>query len=401
MNELNRTKFQETIITYGFFIAIALIIQFWNLSRALFVAMFLISFYSFFKNKYYYHLSLIEKVVFYSSILFLISSIATSIFNMPYSKGWVSIHQKYIYLTGIIPLAYYFKQIKLNSKVLFWSISVLILSSFIYAIWQAQSFDQLNSKMLYWIDMNSLIFSMIICTATLMMFIYALKNNTFLSWLMTALGIVPIYLLYSRGTWLTFVTCIILFTLFNNANLKKRLIILITLVIGLGIASQVPNFQNRINKSIKNFNSSSKTSSVGIRLEMYRVAWESFKDKPILGNGMRVLIDKDFRKKIKLKYNANESILNSWHFHNQYLEILATRGIVGILTYIFLILSLIVYFAKTSKQQDYKSYGLIIISSYMIINLTEVTFEHPRALMFFVLTISALISLNKQAIEYD
>ena len=119
MNELNRTKFQETIITYGFFIAIALIIQFWNLSRALFVAMFLISFYSFFKNKYYYHLSLIEKVVFYSSILFLISSIATSIFNMPYSKGWVSIHQKYIYLTGIIPLAYYFKQIKLNSKVLF------------------------------------------------------------------------------------------------------------------------------------------------------------------------------------------------------------------------------------------------------------------------------------------
>ena len=66
------------------------------------------------------------------------------------------------------------------------------------------------------------------------------------------------------------------------------------------------------------------------RVSQAKMAWEAFKEKPILGQGYRSLEERDLS--IKQKYGINHKDFTG-HAHNNHLEILATTGILGFIAY--------------------------------------------------------------------
>lgn len=105
-----------------------------------------------------------------------------------------------------------------------------------------------------------------------------------------------------------------------------------------------------------------KDNSVTARVKLLTVAWNKFKENPIIGNGYRALI-KDY---MSLGRDKNDNP------HNIYLQVLSEVGVIG-----FLILGtlFILLFKGILWRRDYKFYliGAVIVS-YMVRALMQLQF---------------------------
>jgi len=121
-----------------------------------------------------------------------------------------------------------------------------------------------------------------------------------------------------------------------------------------------------------------KTSSTGIRIEMWKSAWYSFLEKPIYGTGEHK--NKEFKKKQVEKNLVHKYTLRFIHTHNDLLTALSFRGGIGFISLLAIYLvPLYLFRKKMNSQPSNKPYalsGMIICLSYFIYGLTQSMFEH-------------------------
>ncbi len=183
---------------------------------------------------------------------------------------------------------------------------------------------------------------------------------------------------YSRGATLGLIGGLVIFILFNLKKIKKIIFILLSfLTINFLFGSAITRFQisqffpadtskASIQKTIKPNTTQLETGgteSGQIRFIVWRGAWDIFKNYPIFGSGVETfgLSYYQFRP-------AKHNLVSEWDFlynkaHNEYLNYLATTGIVGFGAYSIIIITFIIFILK--KLRTNPLLILAILASYI------------------------------------
>lgn len=130
------------------------------------------------------------------------------------------------------------------------------------------------------------------------------------------------------------------------------------------------------------------------RLLTWQIAWEGFKERPILGWGtgqFRTVFDRYYKSEL-LKYSLYETVSDK--AHNLFLEQLATTGVIGFISFIVLVASAIGLLVVRLRQGTILPF---VVASYVgVFGAALVSwfflFETPPVSMFFFMTIGLLLA---------
>jgi len=296
----------------------------------------------------------------------------------------------------IIPFLFFTATIvKINFKKFCYFICGLVLISMLYGFLQTT----LNIQKPYSFFGNPIFFGEFIAIS-FPLIIYLLlfeKNNLLLIFIIIGI-LFTLLLIGSKGVLSSFVIAslfllyyILKQNLIINFKIKNNLFkIFSVLFLFLIFLFFIPNLKKTFIDNIKSFNPKILFSSPSIinRATMWKSAINMIKEKPVFGFGtgaVRYFYQK-YQSEI-LKKNQNLTFIKTSYVHNDYLQITAEFGIIGLFLFVLFIISLIYFFDKNSYLLDIKEYffSICIISSLIFI-LCESFFNFP----LFVLPSSAI-----------
>ena len=212
-------------------------------------------------------------------------------------------------------------------------------------------------------------------------------------------GIVGSLLSTARGGWVALPVLLIVILYIYRHSLSKRFFLTffgIIVVASIGI-SQMPNnrIMERIDVAQKDIqlylDNHDGNTSLGARFEMWKSAIAMAKEKPLFGWGIQGATEKrklDTKEKI-----VTGDIGQFTHAHNQYLDDLSKRGVVGLLALLaVLFIPLRAFMKKLNTTNDeiklIATLGVAHILSVMIYGLSQGFLVHNSGTIFyFFLTI--------------
>ncbi|MDU4460151.1 MAG: O-antigen ligase [Haemophilus parainfluenzae] len=212
-------------------------------------------------------------------------------------------------------------------------------------------------------------------------------------------GIVGSLLSTARGGWVALPILLIVILWIYRHSLSKRFFLTffgIIAVASIGI-SQMPNnrIMERIDVARKDIqlylDNKDGNTSLGARFEMWKSALEMVKEKPLFGWGIQGATEK--RKQETKEKIATGNIGQFTHAHNQYLDDLSKRGIVGLLALLAVLFIPLRSFMKNLKTANNEikliaTLGVAHILSVMIYGLSQGFLVHNSGTIFyFFLTI--------------
>ncbi len=188
------------------------------------------------------------------------------------------------------------------------------------------------------------------------------------AWLLTATLIINfagLFLSYARGAWIGFALALPFY--FFKEHKKRFLLVMAGLAIAGGISVlTVPRVHQMFFE---------REGSNSERLAFFESAYEGFKEKPVFGWGYR-----NFEPNVKeIKARHNIAYPNfGGHAHNNYLEHLASTGIVGFLA--------IIFFSLAWIFESYKRFELFfpLALSFFISGQAQYTFGDGENLFLLI-----------------
>jgi O-antigen ligase len=213
----------------------------------------------------------------------------------------------------------------------------------------------------------------------------------------------------SRGGWVSFLSSLIFISIlmkvlsvnFNPINFKK-LVIGLCLVLTIYGVIEFSEF-NLMNKS-KNINdgnlirSETIVSTLSHRWELYRIAWQNIKEKPLVGHGFHTY------QYFQMRDQKPPHLGNVTRFaHNDYLQLWMEAGVLGVILFvtIFIVLihSLVVCVKKISRNDTCILISVIAgIGSFYVHALVDFVFYTPFILLMFA---SSLGVFNRIVSKYQ
>lgn len=190
------------------------------------------------------------------------------------------------------------------------------------------------------------------------------KNNILMKVLMSLFvltAIANIFMTGGRTGYVTFTLLVIVLSIFylRKWAVIALLFVSVTLIIAYNISpifqkkvSQTKNSINKLFHENPNFN-----TSIGVRAGMYYYAVDSIIREPILGSGTGSAM-KEIRKNTPKKWT---NIHKQPHAHNQFLSILVSLGVIGLLIF------LNIYYQIFKYNQEIKDLRYIMIFSTLAI----------------------------------
>ena len=212
------------------------------------------------------------------------------------------------------------------------------------------------------------------------------------------LSLPPIILSETRGIWLAFTLSVFIIIVAKCIkNPPSRKYILFTFVFTAVLtATGAFLFKDKINErygqtifEIQKIQSGDYSTSVGLRLQMWMLAPELIKQKPMLGHGQE---QREILKD-KLEHGEISGPLYHYasaHFHNQILDKMVKSGMIGVILVLSLLLYPLVMMRKSPPLDVYIIIGLV--SLFFIAGLTDVPFNHPQPLMLYLLFLAPTYS---------
>ena len=195
--------------------------------------------------------------------------------------------------------------------------------------------------------------------------------NPKLAWMAFAINLWGLYLTYARGAWIGFLIAIPFF--FFKKKKKKFIASMLgmTLLFG-GIILSSPNAKRRF------FHSQGSDIK---RLAFFKTAYHAFKERPFWGYGYR-----NFEPnvaKLKKKYNIPVAPDMTGHAHNNFLEHLASTGIVGALAFILFCL---LWMIDSYKRREITGRIIFPVTiSFMVSGMVQYTFGDGENLFLLML----------------
>jgi O-antigen ligase len=125
-------------------------------------------------------------------------------------------------------------------------------------------------------------------------------------------------------------------------------------------------------------------TSVGLRLDMWREAINQFASNPIHGIGLRQFQKENVRA-LETGRIELQAIRKFDHAHNQYLDTLASGGLLGVLALALVFGGPLLFFLKAWRddQGQLAFAGIWVVLAFLVFGLTEVTLFHKRTLYVY------------------
>lgn len=225
-------------------------------------------------------------------------------------------------------------------------------------------------------------------------------------------GILASLLSFARGGWIAFpLVLIFLFALYNSIFSKKTFAItLITILLSFSLLSLNDKVTERvvvIQKQLLAYVGGykiSKVDSVGERLDMWYAGVKALQEHPIFGWGTRGL--DVYKKSLVEKGEINSASIGYSHLHNQFIDELAKKGIVGGIAILSIfIVPLYLFYRKAVGQLNKRIkfisiLGIVHVLSMIIYCMSQSFLAHNSGniFYFFVLFLFYAFMVNESAI---
>lgn len=221
-------------------------------------------------------------------------------------------------------------------------------------------------------------------------------------------GVVASILSGSRGGWVCIPGIMLVIIFLNKKHLKFFigifcLMLLLSVFSGKSLYHKVQKRLDSINTELTRENSSS-----GIRVQLWKDAILTFKENPIFGVGGKARTENRIEHKNK-KLVTLPKIFNEEHAHNQYLEVLSLRGLVGFASLLMLFLWPLWVFIKRLKQAKNLSFneritqetvcqlGISHILLVMGYCMTQAFLEHNSGIVFYSIVLVCFFAMSSRS----
>ncbi|MGL5393120.1 MAG: O-antigen ligase family protein [Shewanella sp.] len=204
------------------------------------------------------------------------------------------------------------------------------------------------------------------------------------------LSLMAIYLSQSRGVWLSLVVVAVFYMFINRSLLIRHIKLTLPSVIVVCIVFNYNSniFTQRID-DIKNdliqIEQGNYQTSIGLRLVVWKSAWLGFLEYPFIGVGKDGIDELKKQQVSEHKVNpvllVGDGGLGMPHAHNQYLNQLVMRGLVG-----FIPMMILLAFPILMREQ-FGFLGIYLASAYLVSGLTDVPLEQKETLYIFLFSL--------------
>lgn len=207
----------------------------------------------------------------------------------------------------------------------------------------------------------------------------------------------------ARGALLSTLIALLLMVVLWNLGNRKRLLgfALATTLLGGGILFFGDKMQQRIKQGVDNLEKAQKgnyQTSLGYRLAIWDVGWQSLKEKPFFGQGTGMAatyFDQKTQTYKKKQYRNLPRWLHTgtYHYHNDLIEIGVHTGLLGITAFILFLAG----WFETLRRRGLWREGAVMISFFVLLGMTDVLFIYRWMIyLFLVLTAIALFVHSKE-----
>jgi O-antigen ligase len=214
--------------------------------------------------------------------------------------------------------------------------------------------------------------------------------------LSSLLGFMAALMSLTRGCWVS--TPFILFVIYKNLNHRTKRLFSICLCVFFFIFVATVFFlpfdhifKSRLFEAGSEIGRFAETgvydvdTSIGSRLQMWKIGINSIKERPVFGWGDLAAIKAQFPSEwveLNRLYDFN-------HLHNEYIDILAKKGVAGFSVLMCLFLIPLLYFLGILRTQQtdilpFAINGVLLIVCVMTFGLTQCFLAHNSGTMVFV-----------------
>lgn len=222
----------------------------------------------------------------------------------------------------------------------------------------------------------------------------------------------------SRNGWIALViNMIFLLILSFKHNKVVTLKLLILVLISVSAATTMMNPKSNIDMALNEFDDfidkdkrakiDLRQSSVGYRLEQWRIALLAFPEKPIFGygpgNSSLVINDYIALGLADSDLYHKDAAYNMGHVHSQFFDTLLVQGLFGLIILLLILFYPAWVFIKYYKKNEvYANLGLILVMSYAIFSLTEIPFisDNFTSIYFIYMGVFLLNTLDDKSNSY-
>ncbi|MCG8433658.1 MAG: glycosyltransferase [Gammaproteobacteria bacterium] len=218
------------------------------------------------------------------------------------------------------------------------------------------------------------------------------------------LGNIASVLSGARGAWLAWPALILLLLFLAARRLHgwQRVLIVAGTVSLFVVAYLIPQtgVEPRVASLIKEFglvwSGLPGLGSIGLRSQMWQVAWDLFLENPVFGAGVggyiagvRYLVESGELHELFLRYN---------HPHSEYFSILASRGTIGMIALFMLFGIPLRHFLWAVRHPEASIRqlafaGIVLIVGYIHFALTEAIFDRTMPITFYVFCLAVIYGL--------
>ena len=243
------------------------------------------------------------------------------------------------------------------------------------------------------------------------LYLFDIKKTRFA--LVTAItglfGVLASVLSLARGGWVG-VPLIFVFVLYMYRNMiSKKLLSAVVLSILVGGISLSTNeqFVGRIldvKNNLSHYSQNSKDGSIGARLDMWKMGVDAFIEHPISGWSLKAL--DEYKKSLADKGIVSREFTVYSHLHNQFIDELAKKGILGgvAILGIFLV-PLCSFYRKQKISPNNKkiklltTLGIVHVLSTMSYCLTQAFLTHNSGNIFYFFSLALFWSFMQKSIS--
>jgi O-antigen ligase len=362
-----------------------------------------------------YSLSLIEKWLLVSFAMFSLVSII-SFFYWPQTRGSRIHLEDYITFLMLLPLYLLLRQISFK---VYWLVRIFVIVAIVLGVISISQYIAmkyfglriLTTGELAWLrpggDVNPMRYaaiSLIIMTFSLNAILVLKKKTVGLKILLVLsiiFALIACLLTQVRGSWIAIPVLLFYYVIYLYRNGSPKFLITTLLISGviIGGASQNQSLKNRvllIANDLQEYSHGNSESSIGSRLDMFKAAGVLIKQNPIFGHGLNSY--SPLATKIRNDTPGMSRDVGVWaNPHNEILQVLVEKGIIGLLT--LLLLFLVpgwLFFKALNKTVNsnfaehnkfYAICGITLLIVYAVAGQSVALFEHDVFNHFYALMV--------------
>lgn len=206
-------------------------------------------------------------------------------------------------------------------------------------------------------------------------------------------GVLASVLSFARGGWIGIPLIFFVVLYIYKNKISKKLVGVIGLSIFMGgvLLSNNAQFMDRVlsvKSALTSYSNGVKDGSIGARLDMWKMGSDAFLEHPISGWNLKEL--DSYKKALAEKGVVSPEFIQYTHFHNQFIDDTAKKGLLGGISLLGVFLIPLYFFYK--KQKNHKEskrikfitiLGIIHILSIMSYCITQAFLAHNSGNIFY------------------